>query len=65
MRRDDFTISGPESELRWVADLFIMEPAPHVVKKMTILNRIVGRKDDWTSLEADPKHVDLILEDND
>ena len=56
MHGDDFTISGPESELRWIADAFknkyrksihgIMRPGGHDLKTMTIVPphcRVEGR----------------------
>ena len=71
---DDFTISGLESELRWIAEVFkskyktnvreiIMGLDPHDVEAMTFLNFIVEWQDDCICLDEDPRHVDLILED--
>ena len=70
---DDFTISGKEPDLHWVAEIFkqkyktkvrgIMGPDAHDCKAMSILNRIVEWAGNGISLEADPRHVDIVLRD--
>ncbi len=41
----------------------IMVPGPKDAREVTILNRTVRWEDDEVSLEADPKHVEKMLED--
>ena len=70
---DDFTVSGPEEELKKLASEFadkyktklrgIIGPDKHDTKAMTILNRIVEWTDAGITLEADPRHVDIVLKE--
>lgn len=70
---DAFTVSGPESQLQWIAEVFkhkyktkirgVLGPDAHDMKAITILNRIVEWKDDAIYLEADPRHVDMIIKE--
>ena len=69
---DDFTLSGKEKDLIWIADIFkkkyitkvrgILGPEAHDLKSITILNRIVEWHENGITLEADPRHVDLLLQ---
>ena len=70
---DDFTVAGNDSELKYVAEVFqnkyktkarrILGSDIHDMKAMTILNRIVEWTDAGIQYEADPRHVDLIIEE--
>ena len=70
---DDFVVTGDELELRFVERLFkekyptkvrgVMGPSPNDAKELTILNRIVRWEGGEVSFEADPKHVEKMLED--
>ena len=70
---DDFTVEGNESELKYVAEVFqnnyktkvrgILGSDCHDMKAVTILNRIVEWTDAGIQYEADPRHVDLIIEE--
>ena len=70
---DDFTVAGNDSELKYVAEVFhnkyktkvrrILGPDLHDMKAMTILNRIVEWTNAGIQYEADPRHVDLIIEE--
>ena len=70
---DDFAVAGNESELNYLAEVFqnkyktkvrgIFGPDLHDMKVMTILNRIVEWTDAGIQYEADPRHVDLIIEE--
>ena len=70
---DDFTVAGSEPELKHVAEVFqsryktkvrgILGPDVHDSKAMTILNRIVEWTEAGIQYEADPRHVDLIIEE--
>ena len=70
---DDFTVAGNESELKYVAEVFqnkyktkvrgVLGPGLHDMKAITILNRIVEWTDARIQYEADPRHVDLIIEE--
>ena len=70
---DDFTVAGSESELKYVAEIFqnkyktkvreILAPFLHDMKAVTISNRIVEWTDGGFQYEADPSHVDLIIEE--
>ena len=71
MHGDDFTSSGTESELRWLVQEFekkyitkvrgIVGPDSHDLRSMTVLNRILEWKSDRITIEADPRHVDMII----
>ena len=67
---DDFTSSGTENELRWQVQEFekyitkvrgIVGPESHDLRSMTILNRILELKSGRITFEADPRHVDMII----
>ena len=70
---DDFTVAGNDSELKYVTEVFqnkhntkvrrILGSDPHDMKAMTILNRIVEWTNAGIQCKADPKHVDLIVEE--
>ena len=70
---DDFTVAGNDSELKYVAEVFhnkyktkvrgILGPDLHDMKAMTILNRIVEWTNAGIQYEADPRRVDLIIEE--
>ena len=69
----DFTLSGCDDDFKWVASVFeqkyktnvrgIMGPDPEDVKAMTILNRIVEWHDGGITLEADPRHADIVVKE--
>ena len=68
---DDFTVSGCDADLHWLAELFqskyktkvrgILGPEDHDMKAITILNRILEWGHGRITLEADPRHDDIIL----
>ena len=70
---DDFTVAGNDSEHKYVGEVFhnqyktkvrgILGPDLHDMKAMTILNRIVEWTNAGIQYEADPRHVDLIIEE--
>lgn len=73
VRGGDFTVSGPESQWQWIAEVFkqkylteargVRGPDAHDQKAITILNRIVEWKDDAMYLEADLEHVLMIIKE--
>ena len=69
---DDFTVAGIDSDLKYVAEVFQNKYKTKVrgilgsdlhMKAMTILNRIVEWTNAGIQCEADPRHVDLIIEE--
>ena len=66
-------VASNESELKYVAEFFqdkyetkvrrLLGPDLHDMKAITILNRVVEWTDVGIQYEADPGHVDLIIED--
>ena len=68
---DDFVVSGVEEHLKQVqkaiCDVYLTKvrgvigPESHDTKAMTILNRIVEWRTDPIVMEADPRHVELVL----
>ena len=70
---DDFTAAGSESELKYVAEVFqnkyktkvrgILEPDLHDMKAITIFDWIVEWTEAGIQYEADPRHVDLVVEE--
>ena len=69
---DDFTVSGPEQQLEWLAQHLrdrwevktaILGPEPHHVQEVKVLNRRLR----WTAAgieyEADPRHRQVILDE--
>ena len=70
---DDFTVAFNDSELKYVAEVFqnkyktkvrrILGSDLHDMKAMTILNRIVEWTNAGIQCEADPRHVDQIVEE--
>ena len=70
---DDFTGVGPKSELEWFAaelkkswtvdlrGILGLPSMANVAHSITILNRLVTWTDRGIELEADPRHVDLLL----
>ena len=70
---DDFTAAGSDEGLKYVAATFqnkyktkvrgTLGPDPPDMKAITILNRIVGWTAEGIRYEADPRHVDLIIEE--
>ena len=70
---DNFVISGPETHVNVVRQ-FICEryltkvrgligPEPHDEKAIVILNRIIEWRGDGIVMEADPRHVEMILKE--
>ena len=68
---DDFVVSGTEDDMKQVQELFcekyitkvrgIVGPDPSDMKAIVILNRILQWTEDGITLEADQRHVELIL----
>ena len=71
---DDFTTTGPESELIWLRSAMeqkyeiksnILGPEPQHAQEMKILGRILRWIDQGIEFEADKRHVEAVLEDLD
>ena len=70
---DDFVVTGSQSELEFVKDVFmqkyptkvrgVMGPGRADDTEVTILNRVVRWADNEVSFEADPRHVEKMLQD--
>lgn len=70
---DDFVLSGKERHLNWFADELknmylvkirgVLGPEKHDQKTIILLNRVMEWTDDGIQVEADPRHVELILAD--
>lgn len=68
---EDFVVSGTEDDMKQVQELFcekyitkvrgIVGPDPSDMKAIVILNRILQWTEDGITLEADQRHVELIL----
>ena len=69
---DDFVVEGQQSDLDWVRDVLaakyllkvrgILGPEPCDQKRIVILGRVVDWRADELWWEADPRHVEKILE---
>ena len=69
---DDFVCAGPLCQLRWTTDILdtafeakhqVMGASDHLMKELKILNRKVSWKSQGITIEADPKHVRVLLEE--
>ena len=70
---DDFVVSGEHDVLLWVQEEIsrkyltkvrgLLGPDGSDDKDIIILNRVLEWRDDGISLEADPRHVELILQE--
>ena len=70
---DDFVVEGDEEQLARVQESVcnryptkvrgIVGPAPTDVKEIIILNRVLQWRETSITLEADPRHQELILEE--
>ena len=68
---DDITSLGPESSLNWLKDSIMtryeikyggmLGPDKHDLKDVSILNRLVSYTDSFTTYEADPRHVQILV----
>ena len=69
---DDFVIAGQEKDLWWTEGVLrkkyplkmrgILGPGPEDIKEATVLNRCVRWRNDGVVFEADPTHVEKMLE---
>ena len=72
---DDFFIEGQENDLKWVENVLrakyplkmrgILGPEKHDAKEVSVLNRVIRWERDGITVEADPKHVEKMLDDMD
>jgi hypothetical protein len=70
---DDFTVLGPESDLKWFARGFakhfeikvrgILGPDAGDMHEIRILNRIVRWTDEGLEYEADQRHAEIIVKE--
>jgi hypothetical protein len=70
---DDFTNLGSESQLLWLKERFleryeikdsgIMGPGVNDVKSARVLNRLITWHSDHIAYEADPRHVEIIVQE--
>ena len=70
---DDFVISGTELHLnsvrKFICERYLTKvrgligPEPHDEKAIVILNRIIEWREDGIVMEADPRHVEMILKE--
>ena len=70
---DDFVLSGQEKHLHYFADQLkqkylvkirgVLGPDQNDQKAITLLNRVVEWTEDGLQIEADPRHVELVLRD--
>ena len=68
---DDFTLSGDEQQLHWFAGELekkyivkvrgVLGPGKNDQKEILLLNRVIEWTDQGIQIEADPRHVELIL----
>ena len=68
---DDFTVSGPEEELTWLADTLrsrwdvkasILGPDTHHEQEVKVLNRSIRWTASGIEYEADQRHVHVVLQ---
>ena len=69
---DDFTSTGPESELRWLEQVFArnfeiktdyLGPSEGHAQEIRILNRVIQWTADGLTYEADQRHAEILIKD--
>ena len=67
---DDFTSTGPESELKWLdrrhkakfeVKTEFLGPGRNHVQQVRVLNRVLTWHEDEITYEADPRHAEILI----